>query len=287
MKRFCFLWLVIICAICAGLGTLGGAAEAAPVSSLPDLSPLTPYTAFGNDINLNLATVQGNTGISADGTFKMSAPSFVNGALNLDSGVNRSIAKPSNVSGGINSPVNLAAAQALVLSASSALKSLTPDYSLGNVTTAQTFAATSPVTVIDMSGLTLGGSSNITFTGDPSDFFVLNISGKLALTGSSIIGAGDIDPSHILINLYDNSGNLGTAAHVGNVLNGTVLVPFDTVTFHSMNGAIWAGDGEITLMSGATLHSIPFVPEPTTISLIIVGGLVTARSLVRRRRRLA
>ena len=68
----------------------------------------------------------------------------------------------------------------------------------------------------------------------------MNISGKLALTGSSIIGAGDIDPSHILINLYDNSGNLGTAAHIGNVLNGTVLVPFDTVTFHGMNGAVWA-----------------------------------------------
>ncbi len=125
--------------------------------------------------------------------------------------------------------------------------------------------------------MTLASSSN--------DVFVLNIAGKLALTGSAIIGAGSIDPSHILINLYDNSGNLGTAAHIGNVLNGTVLVPFDNVTFHSMNGAVWAGDGEVTLMSGATLTSIPFVPEPSTISLIVfaaaIGAIAAATGLRR------
>ena len=261
-------------------------AEAAPLSSLPDLSPLIPYTAFGNDINLNLATVKGNTGISSHGTFTMSAPSFVNGALNTAAPVNTMIANPSHVSGGINTGVDLSAAQALVLSASSALRNLTPDYSLGNVTTAQTFAAAGPVTVIDMNSLTLGGSNNITLTGSANDVFVLNISGHLALTGSSIIGAGSIDPSHILINLYDNSGNLGTAAHIGNVLNGTVLVPFDSVTFHSMNGAVWAGNGEVTLMSGATLTNIPFVPEPSTVSLIlgtgVIGGVAAARTLRRR-----
>lgn len=270
---------------CTVFWMLGASAESALLSSLPDLSPLIPYTAFGNDINLNLATVNGKTGISTNGTFKMSAPSFVNGILNLATPVNTMIAKPSNVSGGINNGVDLSAQQALVLSASSVLKNLTPDYSLGNVTTAQTFAAAGPVTVIDMSSLTLGGSSSITLTGNPNDIFVLNISGKLALTGSSIIGAGSIDPSHILINLYDSSGNLGTAAHIGNILNGTVLVPFDNVTFHSMNGAVWAGDGEVTLMSGATLTNIPFVPEPSTISLIVLAGVLGGVAAARRLRR--
>lgn len=104
----------------------------------------------------------------------------------------------------------------------------------------------------------------------------MNIAGKLAFTGSSIIGAGNIDPSHILINLYDSSGNLGTAAHIGNVLNGSVLVPFDAVTFHSMNGATWSGDGLVTFMSGATIQGVPFVPEPSTVALIIVAGTVGA-----------
>jgi hypothetical protein len=51
-----------------------------------------------------------------------------------------------------------------------------------------------------------------------------------------------------------------------------------------MNGAVWAGDGEVTLMSGATLTSIPFVPEPSTVSLIVcaIGAVAAARTLRRR-----
>ena len=154
MRRSGFNCLVMTCAV---LWMLGAIAESAPLSSLPDLTPLIPYTAFGNDINLNLATVNGLTGISSNGKFQMSAPSFVNGALNTAVPVNTMIATPSHVSGGINNGVDLSAQQALVLSASSALRNLTPDYSLGNVTTAQTFAATGPVTVIDMNSLSLGG----------------------------------------------------------------------------------------------------------------------------------
>jgi hypothetical protein len=115
--------------------------------------------------------------------------------------------------------------QALVFFASSTLKNLAADFTLGNVTTAQTFAGNGAVTVIDMNSLSLGGTNNITFTGGPNDIFVLNIAHGLALTGSSIIGAGSIDPSHILINLYDSSGNLGTAAHIGNTLNGSAWFP--------------------------------------------------------------
>ena len=63
-----FRWLIIAC---AGLLMLGATADAVPLSDLPDLSPLIPYTAFGNDINLNLATVDGNTGISANGKAPM------------------------------------------------------------------------------------------------------------------------------------------------------------------------------------------------------------------------
>jgi hypothetical protein len=256
---------------------------AVPFSALPDFTPLIPYTAFGNDVFLNLATVNGNAGISANGTFKMSAPSFINGRLDLDSGVTTDIADPSHIGGGVHTGVNLSAAQALVFWASNILKNLAADYTLGDVTTAQSFASTGEVTVIDLNSLTLGGSNSITLTGGPNDVFVLNIAGKLALTGSSIIGAGAIDPSHILVNLYDNSGSLGTAAHIGNVINGSVLIPFDDATFHSMNGATWAGDGLITFMSGATVQGVPFVPEPSTVALVIGTAVVGALYRARRR----
>ena len=259
-----------------------GSAKATSPGDLPDLTPLLPYTFFGNDGFLNLATVNGNVGISANGSFQMSAPSFVNGRIDADAGVTLNIADLTHVSGGISTGVNLAVQQALVFSASNILRNLSADYTLGNVTTAQTFtAAAGGVTVIDMNSLSLGGSNNITFSGGPNDIFVLNIAHGVALTGSSIIGAG-VDPSHILLNFYDNSGNLGTVAHIGNVLNGTLFVPFDSATFHSMNGAIWAGNGLITLMSGATLNGVPFVPEPSTISLIVVAGVIGAACRARR-----
>jgi hypothetical protein len=258
-------------------------ARAASTSDLPDFSPLIPYTTFGNFYNFNLATVNGDIGISSNGTL-LAPNGQINGTAFLDTGVTQSIGGPSHITGGIVSPVDLSVPQALVLSASATLQALTPDYTLGNVNTAQNFSAAGPVTVIDMDSLSLGGSNNISFTGSPSSIFVLNIAHGLSLTGSSIIGAG-VDPSHILINLYDSSGNLGTAAHINNVLNGSVLIPYDAATFHSMNGAIWSGDGEITLMSGATVTSVPFVPEASTTSLLIFGLLLAAGAGIARRRR--
>ena len=250
---------------------LSAAALSSANAQIPDLGPLLPYALFGNASFLNLATVNGNVGVPANGSFQMSAPSFINGRLDADSGVTLSIADPSHISGGIHLGVNLAAAQALVFSASMALRNLSANYTLGNVTTAQTFASTGAVTVIDMNSLSLGGSNNISLSGGPNDVFVLNIAHGVSLTGSSIIGAG-VDPSHILLNFYDNTGNLGTVAHINNVLNGTLFVPFDSATFHSMNGAIWAGDGLITLlMSGATLTGVPFVPEVVPNWMILAG----------------
>jgi hypothetical protein len=256
-------------------------ARAVPLSSLPDVTLLTPFTTFGNSYNFNLVTIKGDSGISKNGSF-LAPNGQITGKAFLDTGVTKSIGGPSHINGGIVQPTDLSAAQAQVFTASSALQSLTPDFSLGNVNTAQTFNAAGPVTVIDMNSLSLGGSANITFNGNPSDFFVLNIAHGLALTGSSIIGAG-ADPSHILINLYDNSGGLGTAAHVGNVLNGSVLIPFDSATFHSMNGAIWSGNGQSTLMSGATVTSVPFVPEASISMLLFVGLGVFSLFIVRRK----
>ncbi|MCL5096482.1 MAG: hypothetical protein M1608_02900 [Candidatus Omnitrophica bacterium] len=76
-----------------------------------------------------------------------------------------------------------------------------------------------------MESLTLGSGRDITFSGGPGDYFVLNISGKMALSGDASIGG--VSGSHVLVNLYNNTGPMGTAAQVDNLINGTILAPYD------------------------------------------------------------
>jgi hypothetical protein len=259
-------------------------ARAASISDLPKVDALLPYTVFGNDTFLNLATVNGNVGVSANGNFKMSAPSVINGRLDEDTGVTNSIDNGATITGGIHTPVNLAAAQAQVFSASTTLAGLTPSTTLGAVNvpaggvTFGTVDGIADVNVINMTSLT-SGNGNISLVGDPGDFWVLNISGALSLTGSAAIGSIS-QAANTFVNLDDTSGaDLGTVAHINNVINGMVLIPFDKATFHSMNGATWSGDGLITFMSGATIQGIP---EPSTVSLFLAAGVIGAAYRVRR-----
>jgi hypothetical protein len=276
-----------------------GAAKAALVTALPDVSALIPYALFGNADFLNLATVKGNVGISANGTFSMSAPSVITGRLDLGSGVNISgIANGASIGGfiypdatAIHQNVPLATAQSQVFSASTTLQGLAANYVLGALTTAQSFSAvgSGAVTVIDIASIS--GAGDITLVGGASDYFVINVAGAASFTGST--GIQGVDGSHILINLYNSSiGDLGVVAHINNLLNGTILVPYDSATFHSENGAIWGGNGLITLMSGATIDNVPFappvlpVPEPTTFIagalLLLPFGASTLRILRRK-----
>jgi len=255
-----------------------GVGLAVPVSFLPDVSGLVPYATFGNSYNDNLVTVNGNVGISANGTFIQSAPSVVNGNVYLAGGVSQANIH-GTVSGTIFNNQNLSSAQSQVFSASTALQGLSANYTVGALNSSMNFNAvgSGAVTVIDIASI--GGSGNINLVGGASDYFVLNVAGNASFTGSAgILGSGGLDASHILVNLYDNTGVLGIVAHVGDVLNGTILVPYDSATFHSENGAIWSGDGEITLMSGATIQNVPFAPPsvPDNGSTLVLLGLALA-----------
>jgi len=256
-----------------------GAAKAALVTDLPVMSALTPFATFGNVYSDSAVTINGNVGISANGTLLLASPSTINGNLYLANGATATIKGSGTVTGTTFTGQNLTAAQNQVFSASTTLQNLTPDQSLGAVVvpgTGVTYGSVNgvaDVTVINMTSLTTGGG-DITFVGDAGDYFVLNIAGDLSMTGSAaIIGLS----GHLLVNLWDPLGkNQGTVAHVGNVINGTTLIPYDSATFHSVDGAIYSGYGDITLMSDATVNYQPYVqptpvPEPGTF---IAGALL-------------
>src|ERR1043166_5790169 len=58
-------------------------AKAVPASSLPSLSALTNFTTLGNNSIESNVKINGNVGVSANGTFNLMAPSTVNGNVLL------------------------------------------------------------------------------------------------------------------------------------------------------------------------------------------------------------
>ncbi len=275
-KKICICLLMLLSIL--GFGNL---VQAGSIADLPDMGLLTPYATFGYNYNDSLVTIKGDSGISNNGKLSLAAPSAIDG--DLYRGTGSSISGPGSVTGTTFLNQDLSAAQNQVFSASSALLLLSPNQTFNNVNSSMTFGTVNgkaDVYVIDITG-TL--TSNISFVGDAGDYFVLNVN-KMDLTGSDAIGSQEL-ASHTFVNLY-GSGNLGTVAHIDNVIDGTIFVPNATsATFHSENGAIYSGFGQITLMSGATVNYVPFqpptVPEPGMM-LLLGSGLAGLAAVYRK-----
>jgi hypothetical protein len=254
-------------------------AMAVPVTDLPDLSLLTPYATFGNFLNDNNVTINGNVGIGNNGTLKLESPSTITGNLYLGIGATTGGGGfPGNVTGTITTGVDFTAAQNQVQSASTTLAGLAANLTLGAVTTGQSFGSVNGVAdvfVVNVASINVASGENLTFAGDAGDIFVLNVSGNVDMSGDAAISALS-QASYVLINLT-TTASLGNVAHVGNVINGTTLIPDATYAeFHSVNGAIFGGLGEIKLMSGAKVESVPFQPPTvpdagSTMVLMSIG----------------
>lgn len=247
--------------------------QATLVSDLPDMSDVNVFAVVGNNVNLANVTVDGDVGVSRNGKLTFMAASIVNGDLYLDSGVTKTISGPY---GKLYEPVNLSSAQGEVYSASAALAALAADVTYANWTSPLTIAGNGGVNVLKITGDVNLSSKSITLTGGPNDIFVINVLGGFDLGGSGgIIAGSGMDPSRIIINMIGTGTKV--TSKVTNVVNGTMLLPYRQMEFHSVSGAVYGGNLEIKLMSDCTVNHVPFVPEPATLSLLALGSLVFAR----------
>jgi hypothetical protein len=109
---------------------------------------------------------------------------------------------------------------------------------------------------------------------------VLNVSGSLSLVGTASILA--TNPSNVFIN-YTGTGAVNT--HVGDTIDGFTFIPNGSATLDGgFVGGLYGGNGEITLMSGATLEHVTPVPEGSTLWLVVAVGLFAGIVIVRRAR---
>jgi hypothetical protein len=277
-------------AIIVMVGSIGRAKADAPtiVSVSQLLGSASNYAVLGigsssagnpaGTLNNSLVTINGNQGVGFGGRIINMAPSAVNGnVFQYQAG---QYGGPGHLGGSIStSGVLLNQAFADAMTAARLAASLSPTQTFGGISRATTINGNGGLNVINING---DITTTLILNGSASDIFIVNVTGTLSLTGSTVLGvAGGVSGNNVLYN-FTGSGTITT--HVNNMVNGTLLAPNYDYILHSLNGRIIGGQN-ITLMSGATVNGAPPppVPEPTTM-LLLGTGLAGIAATLRKRR---
>jgi len=261
-----------------GLGTGGRTASFLGTAGNYAVFGLFTSPANGTFLNFSNVTVNGDVAEGPSGTGHVFAPSLVNGNYFYDTTATAPTLDAPGVVTGSVTQTSLTQANNDALAAYNTALGFAPTQTFGTISTATTINGNGGLNVIDINGnINLSDSNNLSLNGGPSDFFILNVTGGVTLDGSAqITGTGGVTASSLLINVIGTGNSL--TSHVGNVINGTLLAPYRSLTFHSANGAILAGGEEIKLMSDATVNFTPLGPVPpisdaSTIVLACFGAL--------------
>jgi hypothetical protein len=269
----------------AGLAFLSPSTGLAAV--IPDLGQASNYAAAGDSfssVNIsNDARVQGNVAAGMGSQVTVAGVAWVSGYLALGTyPQSLTITPNAQVDGGTwYRPVEDELDDAW--SASAAASALVPTQIFGDIHLAShslTITGTGGLNVISIHSLECDGQPLI-LSGGPQDTFIFNIPTKVHLWGQNIELAGSLTPGQVLFNLTVT----GAALDLWGPACGTFLAP---------NGGIGILDGTLTgaaiaydsfNMTGGTIIGDPFVgvvPEPATLLLLGLGGVILA---AKRRRR--
>jgi Ice-binding-like/Dockerin type I domain len=162
---------------------------------------------------------------------------------------------------------------------------LTASQEAAALTSTQTFGAINQPTIVIGNGgvnvirITGDIRDSLTFSGTPADVFIVNVSGKLMLTGNSQLGlAGGATADHVLYNIIGAGGNVSTGS--GNVVNGTLLAPNRTLHLDGVFNGEVIGGGTIKL-SDTHINGVEFeLPTAARVLSTVINGGAVQRSRV-------
>ena len=260
--------------------------RAVPASLAADFSLLHPYGVLGLDgSKVSMSNPQthigGSVGIGPNGVQNFS-DGRIDGGLIIDFSTNNSKSNNASISDGVQR-MDMHPTVAAALDASAQIAAMTPTQTLGSITGSMTLtsihgSASSPaVNVIKVGNIQLDGSSTLTLqANDPGgyDWFIFNVTGKFAMTGSSAIKlapGSTIDSTHVLFNI------IGTGEQVaftgGSTGVGTFLAPQRDISDSgaTVNGVlIGAENHQIALTSGARVQvNTPHFNVPQTWGYLV------------------
>jgi hypothetical protein len=231
-------------------------------------------------------------GVGPNGTLNLQGGSIVVGTVYKDPTGTVVTGGGSTISGGIvtrslSQAVSDAQAAAAEFASAPANQTIT-----GNLSSGMAFSPNPGGTkIIDITGnVNLGGSSILSFSGTSNDYYVVNVGGSFAFGGTSaILLSGGLTPQNLFFNIELNNNNaVGLMLASGTHSFGTFLVPYSEVMLDGgtqpnpvLIGAVIGGGASINIQSTAWVVG---VPEPGSVTLLVLGGAAFGAVAAWRRR---
>jgi choice-of-anchor A domain-containing protein len=247
--------------------------RSAPSSVFAELTDLEHFGVLGLtgakiDMSNPQTRVGAEVGIGPNGKLNFS-DGQIEGRLLVDPTANSSHLGNVRIRDGIvTQNLQMTVDEAIDLSAQAA--AMAPTQTFGQIGGSQTINSAGGINVINVGSVQLNGSATLTLNGGANDFFIINVTGKFAMTGSSAIKlTGGIQPAHVLFNVVGRGEQVAFTGK--SVATGVFLAVNRDIADAgaTVNGSLIGGmNHQISVVSGSQV--IP--PPPGSFTAIGRGS---------------
>jgi uncharacterized repeat protein (TIGR01451 family) len=222
--------------------------------------------------------IQGDVCIAANGKLSITGSQFVTGNIELGPGATFAKSGSGIIGGTVLTNVDLSAEIAQALATTSFAASLPCTQNFAQLNKSTTITGVVGTNVICVQDVVLN-SATITLTGPAGAKFILNVTGKFVLNGTShIVAGGGVQPKDILYNIIGSgpdvafTGGGGGTTCCNSSVDGTLLAVLRKINLSPglVNGQVISAKN-ISIVSGSSVRcpSTPCTPVsvPNTITI--------------------
>jgi hypothetical protein len=227
--------------------------------------------------------IDGDICIGPNGKLSITGEEFVTGDILLDMGATFSKSGSGTI-GGTVIHTNLSAEINAAIAASHDAAALPCTQNYPSLKTARTISSTGPLNVICVGDVSLNGGAVLTLSGGPNEMFVINVTGKFALTGGSkIVVAGGLTPGHVLYNIIGTGGQVAFSGGGGGAgcckasVDGTLIALERKIALSPglVNGQL-IGGRDISIVSGSSVRCPSGCPPTSFVNTLTVSAELSA-----------